>query len=134
MLPIWIFAIYGELVVFYFNKIAFNLKVIALSNNMAQMEGESVSKETFEMLRSMKQIYYASDFLYHRFSTMLITNCFLSFSVMLTSSFYVIEFIRDKYIVIPCWDGIKVLDSFIRFWLACHTADRMRGAVNNATF
>ena len=134
VLPVWIFAIYGELIVFYFNKLASNLKVSALSKNMAQMEGKSVSKETVEMLRSMKQIYYASDLLHHRFSTMLIMNCFLSFIVMLTHSFYFIEYIRNKYIVIPCWDGMKVLDSFIRFWLACHTADRMRGAVNNATF
>ena len=76
VLPVWIFAVCGELIVFYFNKIAFNLKVIALSKNMAQMEGDSVRKDTFEMLRSMKQIYYASDLLHHRFSTMLITNCF----------------------------------------------------------
>ena len=133
VLPVWIFAIYGELIVFYFNKLASNLKVSALSKNMAQMEGDSVRKDTFEMLRSMKQIYYASDLLHHRFSTMLITNCFLSFIVMLISTFYVIEYVVDKiYIGVPWWDGMDVLDSFLRFWLVCHTADRMRGAVNNA--
>ena len=125
VLPVWIFAVCGELIVFYLNKIAFNLKAIA------QMKIASVSKETtFEILRSMKQIYYASNLLHHRFSTTLITNCLLSFIVMLTSSYNVIEYISDKYVVIPCWDGMDVLDSFTRFWLVCHTADRIRGAVN----
>ena len=125
VLPVWIFAICGELIVFYFNKIAFNL------NAIVQMKSESASKETtFKILRSLKQIYYASDLLHHRFSTALITNCLLSFIVMLTSSYNVIEYIRDKYIVVPCWDGMDVLDSFIRFWLVCHTADRIRGAVS----
>ena len=128
MLPVWIFAICGELVVFYFNTIVFHLKLIALSKNMAQMEG-SVRKQTFEILSSLKQIYYASDLLHHRFSTMLMANCFFSLIVMLTSSYYVIEY-KDKTILIPCWDGLDVLDSFIRFCLVCHASDRMREAVN----
>ena len=130
VLPVWIFAIFGELIVFYLKKIAFNLKAIALSKNMVQMNSESASTDTFEILRSMKQIYYASNLLHHRFSTTLITNCLLSFIVMLTSSYNVIEYISDKYVVIPCWDGMDVLDSFTRFLLVCHTVDRIRGAVN----
>ena len=125
MLPVWIFAVCGELIVFYLNKIAFNLKAIA------QMKIASVRKEsTFEILRSMKQIYYASNLLHHRFSTTLITNGLLSFIVMLISAYNVIEYIGDKYIVVPCWDGMDVLDSFTRFLLVCHTVDRIRGAVN----
>ena len=128
VLPVWIFAICGELVVFYFNTIVFHLKLIALSKSMAQMEG-SVRKQTFEILSSLKQIYYASDLLHHRFSTMLMANCFFSLIVMLTSSYYVIEY-KDKTILIPCWDGLDFLDSFIRFCLVCHASDRMREAVN----
>ena len=93
------------------------------------MKDEYASTQTFELLRYLKQLYYASDLLHHRFGTMLMANCILSFIVILTSSYYVIEYI-DKYPVLSCWNGTDVLDSFIRLWLVCHTADRMRRAVN----
>ncbi|XP_046647341.1 uncharacterized protein LOC124337276 [Daphnia pulicaria] len=45
---------------------------------------------------------------------------------MLTSSYYVIEFSQRGFVAIVCWEASHVLDSFVRFWLICHTSDRIR--------
>ncbi len=135
VLPVWIFVVCGELVVLYFKRIESNLEQLNLSaqNMGGYFDKPANHQQTFAILLSLKQLYFAADLLHLRFGIMLISNCILCFVTMLTSSYYVIEYMLDKFVVVTCWDGSDVLDSFIRFWLICHTADRMRGAVRVIT-
>jgi hypothetical protein len=48
---------------------------------------------------------------------------------MFTSFYYLIELFERGYVVVACWEVSDVLDSFVRFWLICHTSDRIRETV-----
>ena len=87
----------------------------------------------FDILRYLKQLYLASDLLHRHFSTILMVNCFVTFLTMLTSAYYVIEFIPSGYVPMVFLDSSDVVDSFIRFWLICHTSDLIRETVNTFT-
>ena len=47
---------------------------------------------------------------------------------MLTSAYYVIEFIPSGYVMVGL-DLSDVFESIIRFWLICHTSDLIRETV-----
>ena len=89
----------------------------------------TVAQRTFANLRSLKQLYLAADLLHRHFSTILVVNCFLTVVTMFTSFYYLIELFLRGYAVGACWEVSDVLDSFVRFWLICHTSDRIRETV-----
>ncbi len=130
VLPIWIYVICGELVVFYFHRITCQLKLLNMAvRNLRTNQKLFLNMQTFIVLRPLKELYLATDLLHRRLSRMLLANCCMSFVIMLTSSYYVIEYIREKYFMVACWDGFDVFDSFLRYFLICHTTDRIREAV-----
>ncbi len=128
-IPVWVFLICSQLYIFYTRKLIANLKLLYFVVRNATVPSQTVAQRTFAHLRSLKQLYLAADLLHRHFSTILVVNCFLTFITMLTSSYYVIEFIQRGYVVIVCWEVSTVLDSFVRFWLICHTSDRIRETV-----
>ena len=98
--------------------------------NPTDIQNEIINQRTFAILQTLKQLYLAEDLLHRHFSTILMLYCFMAFITMLTSAYYVIEFIQSgQSMVVVCWDSSDVIDSFIRFWLICHTSDRIREAV-----
>ena len=131
MISVWIFIICGQLCIFYTRELIANLKLLNfVVRNTSGVPNRIVAQQrTFAHLGSLKKLYEAADLLHHHFSTILAVNCFLTFVTMLTSSYYAIEFIQRGYVVIVCWEGSDVLDAFIRFWLICHTSDRIRETV-----
>ncbi|EFX89765.1 hypothetical protein DAPPUDRAFT_346895 [Daphnia pulex] len=126
--PVWIFIICSQLHIFYTRKLIANSKLLnfVVRNATVPISQTDVAQRTFSNLRSLKQLYLAADLLHRQFSTILMVNCFLAFITMLTSSYYVIEFSQLGYVVIVCWEASHVVDSFVRFWLICHTSDRIR--------
>jgi len=129
-MPIWIFIICGQLYIFYTRKLIANLKLLYFVVRKTRViPSLTVAQRTFANLRSLKQLYVATDLLHRHFGTMLAVNCFFTFITMITSSYYVIEYLKNGYVVVVCWDASDVLDSFVRFWLICHTSDRIREIV-----
>ena len=128
MIPVWIYVTCGEIVVFYSQMMAGQLQLFSMLDQDAR---NRQSQQTFVILQYLRQLYFATHLLYRRFSAMLLASCFSSFLTMLTSSYYLIESIKSKYVVVSCLDGFNVFDSFVRFFLICYTTDRIRKSVSN---
>ncbi len=128
---VWIYVICGELVGFYFQRTTYQLNFINIAAKKLRVNQKHVIHlKTFAVLRSLKELNFATEFLHRRLSSMFLAICCMSFVTMLTSSYYVIEFIFiDKQFMTSCWEGFTVFDSFLRFFFICHTSDRMRKAV-----
>ena len=101
-------------------------------NSSKVIKCQIITRRTFDILRTLKQLYLAADLLYRHFSTILIVNCFLTLTIMFCAIYYVIEFIPSGYAVVFL-DSSDVVDSFIRFWLICHTSDLIRETVISFT-
>jgi hypothetical protein len=131
VIPVWIFIICGQLYLFYDKKLMDKLNVFHfVAKNTTGIQSRIITQRTFDILRSLKQLYLAADLLYRHFSTILMLDCFMAFIKMFTSAYYVIEFIQSgNSMVVIFWDASDVIDSFIRFWLICHTSDRIRESV-----
>ena len=129
MIPVWIFIICGQLYLFYVKKLIEKLNFVYLvAKNSKVIQCQIITQRTFDILRSLKQLNLAADLLHRHFSTILIVNCFLTLTMMFCAIYYVIEFIPSGYAVVFL-DSSDVVDSFIRFWLICHTSDLIRETV-----
>ncbi len=134
MIPVWIFIICGQLYLFYVKKLIekLNLVYLVAKNSSKVIKCQIITRRTFDILRTLKQLYLAADLLYRHFSTILIVNCFLTLTIMFCAIYYVIEFIPSGYAVVFL-DSCDVVDYFIRFWLICHTSDLIRETVISFT-
>ena len=130
MIPVWIFIICGQLYLFYVKKLIEKLIFVYLvaKNSNKVIKCRIITQRTFNILRTLKQLYLAADLLHRHFSAILMVNCFVTFLTMLTSAYYVIEFIPSGYVMVGS-DLIDVVESIIRFWLICHTSDLIRETV-----
>ena len=129
MIPVWIFIICGQLYLFYVKKLIEKLNLIyVVAKNSKVIKRQIITQRTFGILLSLKQLYLAADLLHRHFSTILMVNCFVTFLTMLTSAYYVIEFIPSGYVMVGL-DLSDVFESIIRFWLICHTSDLIRETV-----
>ena len=127
VIPVWIFIICGQLYLFYAKKLIEKLNFVYLGAKNIQCQ-VIITQRTFDILQSLKQLYLAADLLHRHFSTILMVNCFVTFTTMFTATYFVIEFIPSGYAVVFL-DSSDVVDSFIRFWLICHTSDLIRETV-----
>ena len=134
MIPVWIFIICGQLYLFYVKKLIEKLNFVYLvAKNSKVIKCQIITQRTFGILLSLKQLYLAADLLHRHFSTILMVNCFVTFLTMFTATYFVIEFIPSGYVPMVFLDSSDVVDSFIRFWLICHTSDLIRETVNTFT-
>ncbi len=131
MIPVWIFIICGQLYLFFVKKLVEKLNVFYFAvKNTTGIQSQIISERTFAILRTLKQLYLAADLLHRHFSTILMLNCFMAFITMFIYAYYVIEFIQSGLsMIVVFWDSSDVIESFVRFWLICHTSDRIREAV-----
>lgn len=130
VVPVWIYYICGQLHVFYVQKMVVRLNLLnELSRNTTTVH-RIVSPRSFTILRSLTQLYSAAELLHHRFSTMLMINSCSTLISMFSASYYLIESFRQGDMIMLCRDSSDMITSFIRFWLMCHTADRIREAVS----
>ena len=130
MIPVWIFIICGQLYLFYVKKLIEKLNFVYLvAKNSKVIKCQIITQRTFGILLSLKQLYLAADLLHRHFSTILMVNCFVTFLTMFTATYFVIEFIPSGYVPMVFLDSSDVVDSFIRFWLICHTSDLIRETV-----
>ncbi|XP_045031459.1 uncharacterized protein LOC116924617 isoform X2 [Daphnia magna] len=128
VVPVWIYYICGQLHVFYVQKMVVRLNLLnELSRNTTTVH-RIVSPRSFTILRSLTQLYSAAELLHHRFSTMLMINSCSTLISMFSASYYLIESFRQGDMIMLCRDSSDMITSFIRFWLMCHTADRIREA------
>lgn len=128
VLPVWLYAILGELLIVYFTSIARNLQL--LHTLMPKFQSQTVAKQISIVLRPLKPLYLAINLLTCYLNSVLMINCFLSFILMLICSYSAIIHFEDGEVRAACWDALDVVDSFVRYWLVCHTADRMGKAVS----
>lgn len=128
--PVWIFASCCQLLVIYFKGLATELESLIENNIEKTNGGQNLGYRTIEALQPLKQLYLATKVLHQRFSAMLMANCYITSLFILTSTYYVIDYIRASKVLVTCWDASFVVDSFIRFWVICHGADRVRDAVS----
>ncbi len=130
-LPVWIYLICGELVIFYYQRITNQLKLLCTmaARDLITNQKNFLNMQFLKLLRPFNELYLATDLLHRRLSLMLLINCYLSFVIMLTSSYYTIEYISEKYYMGACWNGFDVFDSFLHYFLIFHTTDRLREAV-----
>ena len=134
MIPVWIFIICGQLYLFYVKKLIEKLNFVYLvAKNSKVIKCQIITQRTFGILLSLKQLYLAADLLHRHFSTILMVNCCVTFLTMFTATYFVIEFIPSGYVPMVFLDSSDVVDSFIRFWLICHTSDLIRETVNTFT-
>jgi hypothetical protein len=131
VIPVWIFIICGQLYLFYVKKLIekLNLVYLVAKNSSKVIKCQIITRRTFDILRTLKQLYLAADLLHRHFSTILIVNCFLTLTMMFCAIYYVIEFIPSGYVAAVCLDSSDFVDYFIRFWLICHTSDLIRETV-----
>ncbi len=123
MVPVWIFVTCSQFYLFFVRTLIDKLYVF----NFVAKNNTNIQR-TFDILRSLKQLYLAADLLHRHFSTILMVNCFVTFTTMFTATYFVIEFIPSGYAVV-FYDSSDVVDSFILFWLICHTSDLIRETV-----
>jgi len=131
VIPVWIFIICGQLYLFYVKKLIEKLNFVYLvaKNSSKVIKCQIITQRTFDILRTLKQLYLAADLLHRHFSTILMVNCFVTFLTMLISAYYVIEFFQRGNMVVVCLELSEVVESLIRFWLICHTSDLIRETV-----
>lgn len=130
IVPVWIYYICGQLHVFYVQKMVARLNLLnELSRNTTIVHG-IVSPRSFTILRSLTQLYSAAELLHHRFSTMLMINSCSTLISMFSASYYSIESLLQGDMIMLFRDSSDMIASFIRFWLMCHTADRIRETVS----
>ncbi|KZS15329.1 Uncharacterized protein APZ42_019132 [Daphnia magna] len=126
VVPVLIYCICGQLHVFYLQKMAVRLNLLTIVSRNTRTVNRIVSLRSFTILGSLKQLYLAADLLHRRFNIMLMVNSCSTVITMFSSSYYSIEFLRQGNMVMLCRDSSDMIASFIRFWLMCHTADRIR--------
>lgn len=127
VIPIWIFVIFGQLLVVYLKTLTCNLNVIKAQE---VKPFENAAHQALVVLRSLEQLYSATNFLHRRFRLVLMANCCLIFIVMLTSAYYAIDSFSKSLIVVGFWSISNVLDPFTRFLAMCHISDQIRIAVS----
>lgn len=130
VVPVLIYCICGQLHVFYLQKMAVRLNLLTIVSRNTRTVNRIVSLRSFTILGSLKQLYLAADLLHRRFNIMLMVNSCSTVITMFSSSYYSIEFLRQGNMVMLCRDSSDMIASFIRFWLMCHTADRIRETVS----
>jgi hypothetical protein len=106
-----------------------NFVYLVAKNSSKVIKCQIITQRTFDILRTLKQLYLAADLLHRHFSTILMVNCFVTFLTMLISAYYVIEFFQRGNMVVVCLELSEVVESLIRFWLICHTSDLIRETV-----
>ncbi|KAI9557572.1 hypothetical protein GHT06_017400 [Daphnia sinensis] len=127
VVPVWIYYICGQLHVFYVQKMVVRLNLLNELSRNTKTVHRIGSTRPFTTLRSLKQLYSAAELLHHRFSTMLMINSCSALINMFSASYYSIESLRQGDMVMLFRDSSDMIAFFvIRFWLMCHTADRIR--------
>lgn len=139
---VWLFVACGQLLVFYHQTIVEDLRrsstrLLALTTTSSskiylepdQRTTELISRKIFPILSVMKDLQEATHLLHSRFCTMLMANCLLSVVVILTSFYYGVEHLEDD-LLMSCWEAFDFLESFLRLWIICGTADYIRQSVS----
>ena len=128
---VFIFAILTQLVDIYSETIS-NL-VETDTYNIVNIfdEHKKLQSKVAHYARNLETLNYLVQDLKNCFEWPLIVNYFLSIVMMITSSYYTVEFIHDKIVVVSLWEIIDVVQFFVRFCLICTAVDNLCKLVSN---
>jgi hypothetical protein len=122
---VFIFVILSQLVDIYIEIIS-ALVEVEISNTANIFAGQKeIKNQVAHYFSYLGTLNYASQHLKRSFELPLIINYILSIVMMITSSYYTVEFIHDRIAVVFLWEIIDVLQFFVRFCLICNTVDNL---------
>lgn len=99
---------------------------VEISNTANIFAGQKeIKNQVAHYFSNLGTLNYASQDLKRSFELPLIINYILSIVMMITSSYYTVEFIHDRIAVVFLWEIIDVLQFFVRFCLICNTVDNL---------
>jgi hypothetical protein len=128
---LFIFAILNQLLVIYakciYLKMEKSMEVKIFSISALVEHNNKISN----LVRDLSKLSYVGQNLNRRFQWMLAINYFLSTVMMTTSSYYAVEFLHDKIVLISFWEIFDALQFFARFWLVCSTVDNLYELVSS---
>lgn len=121
LMAIWLFVFCSQVLMVYQEKMACRLQ-----------EAVAASREeiVWEILTDCRILVKVKCRLLRDFRYMLTANCCLSVMVMLTSTYFFIDSIRTQMWPLVVWGSFSSVEFCLRFWLICHTTDRVRLSVS----
>lgn len=135
VIPVWAYAIIGDVLAFYHDQISAHLLETCTTNpggSMNEKNSGLISDEALsDFLQSFDELIDTAEVVTQKLAPMLLANLFSSLLFALTFTFRAIEDVRKQEIIASVWDLSDVLDAAIRFWVVAHTADRLRRIVIN---
>ena len=134
---VWLFILCGRLLVMQNRAIMEKVMTnkIKLNNSVSSSTmGVMKNDEIWSILSGFQLLLGANRTLHRQFRTILLANCILSVVIFLTSSYYVILYcpMGLKFLPATIWDASDILESAIRLWFVCDTADLIRSSVKSA--
>jgi len=127
-MALWLFVICGQLLVIYNRKIAQNLMDILPRQKVIRKESKEIIA-IWSILSEFKLLFDVRGRLFHDYRFILMGNVLLNVNLILSCSYYFIEFLDTAWVGI-FWEVSVVIEFISRFWLICHTADRIRSSVS----
>ena len=126
VMPVWIYAIAGDVIVSYHRQVSARLLCATASYNSLDHNYE---EKLCDFLQCMDGLVDIAESTTRRLSPMLLANVFSSLLFTLTFTFRAIENVKKQEVIASIWDVSDVMDASIRFWVVAHTADRLRSVV-----
>lgn len=121
VVALFLYALCGQLLYLYNRDITGRLEQL-VSDGM-------FDNRCLSLLRQYRPLLTARRQLYNDFRFPLLAGCCLNLVTVLTSSYFLVEYYLSPHKVVMLWDLSDFLLASFRFWLACHTADRIRSSV-----
>jgi len=126
---LWLFVICGELLVIYNRKIMQDLLKANQSSTPVTTNNEIKTNVTWSILSQFKILHDVHRQLFYDYRFILMANVCCNVIFILTCSFYFIEYLDSTWVGI-FWEIAVVIEFIFRFWLVCHTEDRIRTSVS----
>lgn len=115
---LWIFALCGRILVQYQRVVSAQLL----------QQGDRYGPS---LLRRHRQLCQSADQLVHQFRWILFANTCFSSLTLFNSSYFVVEFIHDHYLIAALRQVNNFIKALFRLWLMCNTTDHIRKMVRS---
>lgn len=126
-MAVWLFVIFGQLFIIYNKKIAKYLLKIAISNS--NQDEKEISRAAWAVLSQFNLLIEVHRRHFYDYRFILIGNILINFILILSCSFTFIKYLKFTWAGI-FWEITAIVEFTLRFWLVCHTEDRIRSSVS----
>lgn len=133
VIVVWIYATLAELILFYVRLILASLSLIAeepVKARRISKDREERIGRVFELIDQLTKLTDIGAYISNRLAFALLINNLSNLMSMLTLTYHAIENGTERLFVETLHDITDVVDSFIRYFLISHMADRLKATVN----